>query len=76
MPDAPLPALPLSFVALALSAVMVGCATLQYQTTVRLIPLADAQGRACLPAYDACFLGCGGQRVSETVCIRNCPPEK
>ena len=30
----------------------------------------------CLPAYDACFVGCGGQRVSETVCIRNCPPEK
>jgi len=30
----------------------------------------------CLPAYDACFVGCGGQRVSETVCIKNCPPEK
>ena len=30
----------------------------------------------CLPAYDACFVGCGGQRVSETVCIRNCPPAK
>jgi len=30
----------------------------------------------CLPAYDTCFVGCGGQRVSETVCIRNCPPEK
>lgn len=30
----------------------------------------------CLPAYDSCFVGCGGQRVSETVCIKNCPPEK
>lgn len=28
----------------------------------------------CLSAYDACFVGCGGQRVSETVCVRNCPP--
>jgi hypothetical protein len=30
----------------------------------------------CLPANDSCFVGCGGQRVSETVCIRNCPPAK
>jgi hypothetical protein len=30
----------------------------------------------CLPAYDTCFVGCGGQRLSETVCIKNCPPEK
>jgi hypothetical protein len=30
----------------------------------------------CLPAFDTCFVGCGGQRVSETVCIRNCPPAK
>lgn len=30
----------------------------------------------CLPAYDACFVGCGGQRVSETLCIKNCPPAK
>jgi len=30
----------------------------------------------CLPAYDACFVGCGGQRLTETVCIKNCPPEK
>ncbi|MHB1214893.1 MAG: hypothetical protein ACYCY9_07905 [Thiobacillus sp.] len=30
----------------------------------------------CLPAYDGCFVGCGGQRVTETVCIRNCPPDK
>ena len=29
----------------------------------------------CLPAYDACFVGCGGQRVSETVCVKNCPPD-
>lgn len=27
----------------------------------------------CLPAFDACFVGCGGQRVTETICIRNCP---
>lgn len=30
----------------------------------------------CLPAYDACFTGCGGQRISETLCIRNCPPAR
>ena len=188
-----LPALTFSFSALVLLAALAGCATPQYQTTVRLIPPADAQGRACvtdcearknacqadcqaryqacvkgiepqvearyaealkryelelkqyaaalrryemelhfewlrsypysypyrhpywwdpwpgmyfpppyrepamptregvrtrlaaencqadcgcLPAYDTCFVGCGGQRVSETVCIKNCPPEK
>lgn len=27
----------------------------------------------CLPAYDTCFVGCGGQLVTETVCIKNCP---
>ena len=30
----------------------------------------------CLPAYDDCFVGCGGQIVRETVCIKNCPPAK
>lgn len=30
----------------------------------------------CLPAYDACFVGCGGQIVKETVCVKNCPPSK
>lgn len=30
----------------------------------------------CLPAYDACYTGCGGQRISETVCVKNCPPQK
>ncbi|MGE5320616.1 MAG: hypothetical protein ACM3KD_10575 [Hyphomicrobiaceae bacterium] len=30
----------------------------------------------CLPAYDTCFVGCGGQRVTETVCVKNCPPAK
>jgi hypothetical protein len=30
----------------------------------------------CLPAYDSCFVGCGGQRLTETVCIKNCPPAK
>jgi hypothetical protein len=29
----------------------------------------------CLPAYDACFVGCGGQRVTETVCVKNCPKD-
>ena len=28
----------------------------------------------CLPAYDACFVGCGGQIVRETVCVKHCPP--
>ena len=30
----------------------------------------------CLPTYDTCFVGCGGQRMTETVCIKNCPPAK
>ncbi len=30
----------------------------------------------CLPVYDACFVGCGGQILRETVCIKNCPPGK
>ena len=30
----------------------------------------------CLPAYDVCFEGCGGQRLVETLCIKNCPPAK
>ena len=30
----------------------------------------------CLPAYDSCFVGCGGQRLSEKICIKNCPPAK
>ncbi len=30
----------------------------------------------CLTAYDTCFIGCGGQRLTETVCIQNCPAEK
>jgi len=30
----------------------------------------------CPPAYEACFVGCGGQVVRETVCIKHCPPEK
>lgn len=30
----------------------------------------------CLPAYDTCFISCGGQRVSETMCIKNCPPNR
>lgn len=28
----------------------------------------------CQPAYDACFLGCGGRKVQERRCIVNCPP--
>jgi hypothetical protein len=28
----------------------------------------------CLPAYDDCFVGCGGQILRDTVCIKNCPP--
>lgn len=28
----------------------------------------------CQPAYDACFLGCGGRKVPEERCIANCPP--
>lgn len=28
----------------------------------------------CLPAYDACYVGCGGQRITETRCVKDCPP--
>lgn len=31
---------------------------------------------SCLPAYDTCFVGCGGQRLSETVCVKDCPPAR
>lgn len=30
----------------------------------------------CLPTFDTCFTGCGGQRVNETVCVANCPTAK
>lgn len=26
----------------------------------------------CLPAYDTCYVSCGGKRIPETVCIKNC----
>lgn len=28
----------------------------------------------CLAAYDTCYVNCGGRRIAETVCIRNCKP--
>ncbi|HEY9098306.1 MAG TPA: hypothetical protein VIN38_05485 [Thiobacillus sp.] len=31
---------------------------------------------SCLPAYDTCYVGCGGQRLVETLCIKNCPASK
>jgi hypothetical protein len=30
----------------------------------------------CLPTYDGCFVGCGGERRVETICVANCPPER
>lgn len=48
-----LPALTLPFAALALLAVIAGCATPQYQTSIRLIPPADAAGRVCVQACEA-----------------------
>lgn len=30
----------------------------------------------CQPAYDACFLDCGGRRVPERRCIANCPSDR
>lgn len=30
----------------------------------------------CLPAWDGCFVGCGGLIVKETVCVKNCPPTR
>lgn len=30
----------------------------------------------CLPTYDTCFVGCGGQRLVDQVCVKNCPPAK
>ncbi len=26
----------------------------------------------CLPAYDSCYVSCGGKRTPEAVCIKNC----
>ena len=31
------------------------------------------QDCGCQPAYEACFLGCGGSKVPEQRCIANCP---
>jgi len=53
-----LPALTLHFTALALFAVIAGCATPQYQTTIRLVPPADAQGRACAQDCEAKKIAC------------------
>lgn len=30
----------------------------------------------CQPAYDSCFLACGGKRTPEVKCIANCPERK
>lgn len=40
----------------------------------RLLKSECRQDCGCQPAYEACFAGCGGQIMRETVCIRNCPP--
>lgn len=29
----------------------------------------------CLSDYDACFVNCGGKRIPQTVCARNCPKQ-
>ncbi len=29
----------------------------------------------CLPSFDACFVGCGGKRIPQTVCTGNCPKQ-
>lgn len=30
----------------------------------------------CLPAYDGCFVACGGQRIVDKVCVENCRESK
>lgn len=71
-----LPALPLQFAALALLLVLAGCATPQYQTTVRLIPPADAAGRACVQACevqkDACQADCQSRYQA---CVKTLEPQ-
>jgi hypothetical protein len=30
----------------------------------------------CLPAFDSCFVDCGGKRIAEAICAKNCPKQK
>jgi hypothetical protein len=48
----------LKFFLAALVLLLAGCATPQYQTTVRLIPPAGAQGQACVQACEARKTAC------------------
>ncbi|MHB1084647.1 MAG: hypothetical protein ACYCZA_07390 [Thiobacillus sp.] len=71
-----LPVTPRLFWGLALLAILVGCATPQYQTSVRLIPPADAQGRACVQDCEtekaACQADC---KTRYQACVRDIEPQ-
>lgn len=41
----------------------------------RLIDTSCQADCGCLPAFDACYVGCGGQILKETVCVKHCPPQ-
>jgi len=71
-----LPASPFRFIAAALFAVLAGCATPQYQTTVRLIPPADAQGRACVQTCDAKKATCQNDcQTRYQACVKALEPQ-
>jgi alpha/beta superfamily hydrolase len=71
-----LPALTFSFPALVLLAALAGCATPQYQTTVRLIPPADAQGRACVADCEAKKNACQADcQARYQACVKDIEPQ-
>ncbi|HET9463717.1 MAG TPA: hypothetical protein VFO43_07105, partial [Thiobacillus sp.] len=71
-----LPALTFSIPALALLAALAGCATPQYQTTVRLIEPADAQGRACAQDCEAKKIACQTDcQTRYQACVKNIEPQ-
>ena len=71
-----LPILPFHVAALVLLALMAGCATPRYQTTVRLVPPADAQGRACVQQCEAQKTTCQNEcRTRYQACAKSLEPE-
>jgi len=43
------------------------------QIRERLIAEQCDRDCGCQPGYEACFLGCGGRKISEERCVANCP---
>ena len=64
------------FAAAALLSTLLGCATPQYQTHVRLIPPTDAQGRDCVQACDAQKRTCQADcQTRYQACVKDLEPQ-